>query len=134
MKNSLAISTASEKHQHDIESLRGEVSNLSSIEKIFVQTGDNILDLKRRVEYGIHQILLEVNDIVKENTNTLNSSIGQRIDGLDGTIMSNISVKIETEISQVWRQIGIMYQEISSSKQSLDKLQQQTGKCSITLV
>lgn len=40
--------------------------------------------------------------------------------------MANISAKIETEISQVWRQIGIMYQEISSSKQALDKLQQQT--------
>lgn len=40
--------------------------------------------------------------------------------------MANISAKIETEISQVWRQIGIMYQEISSSKVALDKLQQQT--------
>lgn len=40
--------------------------------------------------------------------------------------MANISSKIETEISQVWRQIGIMYQEISSSKVALDKLQQQT--------
>lgn len=49
-----------------------------------------------------------------------------RFDEIDGTIMANISSKIETEISQVWRQIGIMYQEISSSKVALDKLQQQT--------
>lgn len=40
--------------------------------------------------------------------------------------MANISAKIETEISQVWRQIGIMYQELTASKDSLDKLQQQT--------
>lgn len=49
-----------------------------------------------------------------------------RLDEIDGSIMANISAKIETEISQVWRQIGIMYNEISSSKQALDKLQQQT--------
>lgn len=40
--------------------------------------------------------------------------------------MSNLTSKIETEISQVWRQIGIMYQEVSSSKQALNKLQEQT--------
>lgn len=35
-----------------------------------------------------------------------------------------MSSKIEIEISKVWRQIGIMYNEISASKQALDKLQQ----------
>lgn len=42
--------------------------------------------------------------------------------------LTNLSSKIETEMSQVWRQIGIMYQEITSSKMSLDRLQQQTEK------
>jgi hypothetical protein len=56
-----------------------------------------------------------------------------RFDDIDVTILenhhgslANLSSKIETEMSQVWRQIGIMYQEISSSKHSLDRLQQQT--------
>lgn len=40
--------------------------------------------------------------------------------------MANLTSKIETEISQVWRQIGIMYQEVSSSREALNKLQQQT--------
>lgn len=40
--------------------------------------------------------------------------------------LTNLSTKIETEMSQVWRQIGIMYKEISASKMSLDRLQQQT--------
>lgn len=55
------------------------------------------------------------------------------MDKMDKTIvenhlgaLTNLSSKIETEMNQVWRQIGIMYQEISSSKMSLDKLQQQT--------
>jgi len=112
--------------QKSTNELKEEIGNLSKIERVLVTTGDNILDLKRRVEYGIHQILLEVNDLVKESTTGINGSFNKRLDELDGTMMANISAKIETEISQVWRQIGIMYQEISSSKQALDKLQQQT--------
>lgn len=56
-----------------------------------------------------------------------------RFDALNETLLnnqngalSNLTSKIETEISQVWRQIGIMYQEVSSSKQALNKLQEQT--------
>lgn len=126
IKSSAVITSASERNSNAIDNLGDRITNISSIEKIFVQTSDSILDLKRRVEYGIHQILLEVNDMVKDNGNTLSTNIGKRIGDLDSTIMSNISVKIETEISQVWRQIGIMYQEISSSKQALDKLHMQT--------
>jgi hypothetical protein len=37
--------------------------------------------------------------------------------------LANVSKKIETEISQVWRQIGIMYQQLTSSSAVLDKLQ-----------
>ncbi|XP_063701632.1 uncharacterized protein LOC134831751 [Culicoides brevitarsis] len=114
------------KFDKENELLKEEIANLSKLEKVMVQTGENVLDVKRRVEFGVHQILLEVNDLIKENSNDLGANISKRFDEIDGTIMANISSKIETEISQVWRQIGIMYQEISSSKVALDKLQQQT--------
>lgn len=59
--------------------------------------------------------------------------ISLRFEALNETILSNhngalsnLTSKIETEISQVWRQIGIMYQEVSSTKQALNKLQEQT--------
>lgn len=53
---------------------------------------------------------------------TLNETILSNHNGA----LSNLTSKIETEISQVWRQIGIMYQEVSSSKDALNKLQAQT--------
>lgn len=40
--------------------------------------------------------------------------------------LANLTSKIETEMSQVWRQIGIMNQEVSSSKMALNRLQEQT--------
>lgn len=60
------------------EFMREEIANLSKLEKVLVQTGDNVLDVKRRVEYGVHQILLEVNDLIKESSSGLNGSISKR--------------------------------------------------------
>ena len=40
--------------------------------------------------------------------------------------LANLTSKIETEISQVWRQIGSMFQEVASSKDAINKLQEQT--------
>lgn len=94
-----------------------------------LDTSNNVLETKRRFEYGIHQIILEVGDVMK----TANSSMQKRLNELNDGILENhnlalvnLSSKIETEMSQVWRQIGIMYQEISSSKKVLDHLQEQT--------
>lgn len=83
-------------------------------QKIILDTSNNVLETKRRFEYGIHQIVLEVSEALKLKSSELNTTI------------YGLSSKIETEMSQIWRQIGIMYQEISSSKQALDRLQEQT--------
>lgn len=60
-----------------------------------------------------------------------NYFISCRFDDIDGNLLenqnellTNISAKVELETSQVWRQIGIMYQELSAARASLDKLQE----------
>lgn len=60
------------------EVLKEEIANLSKLEKVMVQTGENVLDVKRRVEFGVHQILLEVNDLIKENSDKLGGNISKR--------------------------------------------------------
>lgn len=52
----------------------------------------------------------------------LDKTIGQNHLGA----LTNVSSKIETEMGQVWRQIGIMHEGIRTSTASLDKLQEQT--------
>jgi hypothetical protein len=102
---------------------------MTKLEKIMIDTSNNVLETKRRFEYGIHQIILEVGDVMK----TANASMQKRLNELNDGILENhnialhnLSSKIETEMGQVWRQIGIMYQEITSSKKVLDHLQEQT--------
>uniref|UniRef100_A0A182NTE1 Uncharacterized protein n=1 Tax=Anopheles dirus TaxID=7168 RepID=A0A182NTE1_9DIPT len=106
---------------------------MAQLSVFLLKAGENILDAKRGIDYGILQIMREVGDVVKANSGSLNATVTKRFDEISATILdnhngalTNLSSKIETEISQVWRQIGIMYQEISSSKQALDRLQEQT--------
>lgn len=119
--------------QKSYEQLSKEVKALSKVEQVLIQTADNVLDTKRRIEYGVHQILLEVGDLVKSQAKDLNTTVNKRFDDISETIVvnhnggfNNLSSKIETEISQVWRQIGIMYQQLTASADALDRLQQQT--------
>ncbi|PSN31856.1 hypothetical protein C0J52_26192 [Blattella germanica] len=115
------------------EELLKEVRRSGEVESVLIQTADNVMDTKRRIEYGVHQILLEVGDLVKVHAKELNATVNRRFDNLSSTIvdnqsgaLSNLTSKIETEISQVWRQIGIMYQQLTASAGALDRLQQQT--------
>lgn len=115
------------------EELLKEVRRSGEVESVLIQTADNVMDTKRRIEYGVHQILLEVGDLVKLHSKELNATVNRRFDSLSSTIvdnhtgaLTNLTSKIETEISQVWRQIGIMYQQLTASAGALDRLQQQT--------
>lgn len=103
------------------------------LEQMLAQMGDNVLSIKRGMEFNVHAITLEVAEAIKQNSKELSSSIGDKFEIINETIwnnhngaITNLTSKIESEISQVWRQIGIMYQEVSSSKDALNKLQELT--------
>lgn len=109
--------------------LSTKLDSITTLEKIMLETANNVLETKRRFEYGIHQIILEVGDVMKTANNSMQKRLNELNDGIlenHNAALVNLSSKIETEMSQVWRQIGIMYQEISSSKTILDRLQEQT--------
>lgn len=119
--------------QNSFRLMSEEVKALSDMEKVLEQTADNVLDTKRRVEYGTHQILMEVTEVVNDRANELNGSIAVGLEKavkavLDAQTVAtgNLSVKVETEISQVWRQIGTMYQTLTESASTLAALQRQT--------
>lgn len=115
------------------EELRNEIQAIGRVEQVMMQTADGVLDTKRRVEYGVHQILLEVGELVKLHTKDINGTINERFDNFELSILdedtgalANLTSKIGKEIDQVWRQIGIMHQQMSASTDTLNKLQNQT--------
>ena len=58
--------------------LAKELKGLSNVEAVLLDTGDSVMDTKRRLEYGVQQIMGELNIQLKEHTTSLNSSLQQR--------------------------------------------------------
>lgn len=115
------------------QQLKWEIQSLNKVEQLMVQTADSVLDTRRRVEYGVHQILLEVTSLIKNYGKDTNAVINERFDTFEMSILdeetgalANLTSKIGQEIDQVWRQIGIMHQQMSASADTLNKLQNQT--------
>lgn len=115
------------------DQLSSDVKSLTKAEQVLIQTADNVLDTRKRVEYGVQEILLGIGELVKSETKELNNTVNNRFNDISETILENqnggvfnLSSKIDHEISQVWRQIGIMYQQLTTSANALSKLQVQT--------
>lgn len=85
-----------------------ELHDLSKGQLLMVSMADHVLDTKKRVEYGVHQILLEVGDLVKAQSKNINNTINTRFDGISNDIMdnqngalANLTTKMEQEMNQV---------------------------------
>lgn len=85
-----------------------ELQNLEKGQSVMVSMADHVLDTKKRVEYGVHQILLEVGDLVKTQGVNINSTLSQRFDGISNDIMdnqngalANLTSKMELEMNKV---------------------------------
>ncbi|KOC63964.1 hypothetical protein WH47_01279 [Habropoda laboriosa] len=117
---------------NNAEHLNQELNNLEKGQSVMVSMADHVLDTKKRVEYGVHQILLEVGDLVNAQGMNINNTLNQRFDGISNDIMdnqngalANLTTKMEQEMNQVWRQINVMYQQMTESAKALDKLHKQ---------
>lgn len=116
-----------------IDDVKRNIRELNKLEQMMALVGDNVLSIRRGQEFSALKITSEVSDAIKLNAIEMNETINSQIRAINETILTNhngalanLTQKIETEISQVWRQIGIMYQEVSSSKDALNKLQELT--------
>ncbi|CAK1555602.1 unnamed protein product [Leptosia nina] len=119
--------------QRSYETLRNEVQAFSKNENVMLQTADNVIANKKRIEYGVNRIVLEIGELINLQAKSLNKTLLERLEVIQGELISNQSLahgnltsKIESEMSQVWRQIGIMYKQLTASKSTLDKLTEQT--------
>lgn len=118
------------------DDLNKEAKAIGNVEQVLVKTADDVMDTKRRVEHGIYQIRSEVNDYVKSSQggSDYNDTVINKFTGMTETLLenqagavANLSSKVESEIAQVWRQIGIMHTQITASGITLDNLQNQTN-------
>nr|XP_012149178.1 PREDICTED: centromere-associated protein E isoform X2 [Megachile rotundata] len=127
-----AIGTLRTDLANNADHINEELSDLEKGQSVMISMADHVLDTKKRVEYGVHQILLEMGDLVKAQGININNTLNERFDGISNDIMdnqngalANLTTKMEQEMNQVWRQINVMYQQMTESAKALDKLHKQ---------
>jgi len=116
-------------------SLAKEINGLHKVEQVLLDTADGVLDTKRRLEFAVQQILLELGDSIRRQTGDLNSTLARKVDDVtfsvlanQSTALTNMTSKLESELGQVWRQIGVLYQSASQSQEMLQRVEQQTAQ------
>eukprot|EP00096_Caligus_rogercresseyi_P003799 TRINITY_DN1744_c0_g1_i1.p1 TRINITY_DN1744_c0_g1~~TRINITY_DN1744_c0_g1_i1.p1 ORF type:complete len:463 (+),score=111.78 TRINITY_DN1744_c0_g1_i1:125-1513(+) len=115
------------------EEISKEMKGISNVEKVLLDTADGVLDTKRKLEFGVRQILFKITEALEATGQDMVESLGQRINETTERIfenqnhaMGNLTLKVEKEIGLVWRQMGIMYGQVSNSISILEKVKDQT--------
>merc|ERR1719499_1152879 len=113
--------------------LEDEIKGLANVEKVLLDTADSVMDTKRKIEFGVQQIIFKVSELIELSGGQMDDNLAAKFESITRTILSNqtealttLTSKVEKDIGQVWRQMGIMYGQLSNSIGILEKVKSQT--------
>ena len=88
--------------------LAKEIHGLHKVEQVLLDTADSVLDTKRRLEFAVQQILLELGDSIRRQTGDLNSTLARKVEDVTFSVianqsqsLTNMTTKLESELGQV---------------------------------
>ncbi|CAG0912749.1 unnamed protein product [Notodromas monacha] len=113
--------------------LSNDVKDLGKTSKVLLSTADDILSIRRSVEIAVQKINFEMGTLIKTRSDDIKSSVLEEIDEAKSQLLfklsgqlKNSTTSIQEEVSQVWRQIGILYSQMTSSQAMLETVRNQT--------
>merc|ERR1719397_150841 len=119
------------------QELEEEIKGLANVEQVLLDTADSVMDTKRKIEFGVQQIIFKVSELIELSGGEMDDSLAAKFETITRTILSNqtdalntLTSKVEKDIGQVWRQMGIMYGQLSNSIGILEKVKTQTEEFS----
>merc|ERR1719186_868443 len=117
--------------------LEDEIKGLANVEQVLLDTADSVMDTKRKIEFGVQQIIFKVSELIELSGGQMDDNLAAKFESITRTILSNqtealttLTSKVEKDIGQVWRQMGIMYGQLSNSIGILEKVKTQTEEFS----
>merc|ERR1711988_965061 len=110
-----------ERVDNGYKELENEIKGLANVEQVLLDTADSVMDTKRKIEFGVQQIIFKVTELVEVSGGEMDDNLAAKFEAL-----TNLTMKVEKEIGQVWRQMGIMYGQLSNSIGILEKVKAST--------
>merc|ERR1719412_2761593 len=122
-----------ERVDNGYKELEDEIKGLSNVEQVLLDTADSVMETKRKIEFGVQQIIFKVSELIELSGGEMDENLATKFESITRTILSNqtealtnLTSKVEKEIGQVWRQMGIMYGQVSNSISILESVKTQT--------
>merc|ERR1719186_2017354 len=122
-----------ERVDNGYKELENEIKGLANVEQVLLDTADSVMDTKRKIEFGVQQIIFKVSELIELSGGQMDDNLAAKFESITRTILSNqtealtnLTMKVEKEIGQVWRQMGIMYGQLSNSIGILEKVKSTT--------
>ncbi|XP_050502824.1 extracellular matrix-binding protein ebh-like [Diabrotica virgifera virgifera] len=113
------------------DKILNKIQGLNRLDQLLQNIAGTVTDTKRKVELGVNQTLDEVSKYSKAGALNVQEAVCNRLNTLFKTsildpktgALVNATSKIENDVQQVLQKIGIMYQQIRSNADALNKLQ-----------
>ena len=77
-------------------------------DQVLLDTADSVMDTKRKIEFGVQQIIFKVTELVELSGGQIDDNLANKFESITRTILSNqtealanLTRKIEKEIGQV---------------------------------
>merc|ERR1719186_509002 len=122
-----------ERVDNGYKELEDEIKGLANVEQVLLDTADSVMDTKRKIEFGVQQIIFKVSELIELSGGQMDDNLAAKFESITRTILANqtdalekLTTKVTKEIGQVWRQMGIMYGQLSNSIGILEKVKDQT--------
>merc|ERR1712088_906567 len=95
-----------ERVDNGYKELENEIKGLANVEQVLLDTADSVMDTKRKIEFGVQQIIFKVTELVEVSGGEMDDNLAAKFEAITRTILSNqtqaltnLTMKVEKEKS-----------------------------------
>merc|ERR1719204_2388074 len=71
------------------QELTEELKGLSKVEKVLLDTADSVIDTKKKIEFGVKQIIFKIGELVKLSGGKMDDNLKEQFEDITKTILEN---------------------------------------------
>jgi hypothetical protein len=76
--------------------LETEIKGLANVEQVLLDTADSVMDTKRKIEFGVQQIIFKVTELVAISGGEMDDNLAAKFESITRTILSNQTQALAT--------------------------------------
>merc|ERR1719225_1318512 len=81
--------------------LEDEIKGLANVEQVLLDTADPVMDTKRKIEFGVQQIIYKVSELIELSGGQMDDNLAAKFETITRTILSNQTDALNTLTSKV---------------------------------